>query len=64
MVVQLLPFRRHRAEERSARVDQVLALQVHLAVHQEVFLLRPDVGHHMFDVGIAEQAEHPQGFAV
>ena len=64
MVVQFLPLRRHGAEQGSARVDQVLPLQVHLAVHQEVLLLGPDVGHHVFDVRIAEQVQHPQRLAV
>ena len=49
MVVQLLPLRRLRAEERAARVEQVLALIVKRLVDEEIFLLRADRGAHSPD---------------
>ena len=57
MVVQLLPLRRLRAEERAARVEQVLALIVKRLVDEEIFLLRADRRAHSPDGGVAEELQ-------
>src|SRR4029453_5817946 len=57
VVVQLVPLRGFRAEERAARVDQVGALEVVLLVDQEVLLLRPDRGEDARRRVVAEQPQ-------
>ena len=42
MVIEFLPFRRTCAKECTSGVDQVLALIITVAVHEEVFLLQTD----------------------
>ena len=57
VVVHLLALGRLRAEERPAAVDEILALFIHRAVDEEVFLLGSDRGADAFDVLIAEQLQ-------
>ena len=64
MVVQLLPLRRLRAEERAARVEQVLALIVKRLVDEEIFLLRADRRAHSPDGGVAEELQNAQALLV
>ena len=64
MVVQLLPLRRLRAEERAARVEQVLALIVKRLVDEEIFLLRADRRAHSPDGGVAEELQNAQTLLV
>ena len=47
VVVQFLPFRRHRSEKRAAREDQVFPLQIFSAVDDEIFLFGADRGRDM-----------------
>ena len=61
VVVQLLSLRRLRAEERPAAQPQVLALEVHLLVDQEIFLLRADLRRHLLRLRVAEQAQDAHG---
>ena len=61
VVVQLLPLGRHRAKERAAGVEQVLALCKKLLVHEEIFLLRADGNVHGGDVRVAEELQHAHG---
>ena len=64
VVVQLLALRRFRTEQCPAGVNQVLALQVHVTVDQEVFLLGADIGDHTLHFGMAEEIQNPQRLAV
>ena len=47
MIVQLLPLRRHRAEQGAPRIDQVLPLLEFLSVHKKIFLLRTHRRRHL-----------------
>ena len=60
VVVHFLSLRRHRAEQGSAAEFQILALFIHLAVDQKVFLLRTDRGSDIFDLSVAEELENSQ----
>ena len=64
VIVQLLSLRRLRAEERSAAEDEILALVKHLAVDQEILLLRSDGGFDAFDVLISEELQNAQRLLV
>ena len=57
LVFHLLPLRRLRAEERAARVDQIGAREVEVAIDQEVLLLGTAGREHALG-GRAEQLEH------
>ena len=50
LIFELLPFRRFRAKQRAAGVDQVRTRQVEVAIDQEIFLLRPAGGDNPFGV--------------
>ena len=64
MVVQLLPLGGLCAEERSAAKAQVLALVEHIAVNEEVFLLRADLRRYSRDLPGAEEAQRAHSLAV
>ena len=64
MIFQLLPLRGFCAEQRSARKYEILARVVHLAVDEEIFLLRPDGGNDALRRRIAEQAQYAQSLLV
>ena len=61
VVVQLLSLRRLRAEERPATEPQVLALQIHLLIYKEIFLLRADLRRDLLRLRVAEQAQDAHG---
>ena len=58
MIVQLLPLRRHRAEEGSPGVNQIRPFFKHFPVDQEVLLFRSHTGPHIFGV-FSEQLQNP-----
>ena len=64
VVVQLLPLGRHGAEQSPAGIYQVLAFEVHLPIHQEIFLFRSHAGNDALDILAAEQAKDPHGLGV
>ena len=64
VVVQLLAFGRFRAEKCSSGVTQILALQKHFPVYQEVFLFRPDIGRDSLYAFIAEEFQNSQCLTV
>ena len=64
VVVQLLPLRRLGPEQGPPGIDQVLPLQVHIPVDEEVFLFRADVGNHALHMAVPEQMQHPQRLPV
>ena len=64
MVVQLLALGRGSTEERAAGINQVPALQIHVAVNEEILLLGSGVRHHPLDIRVAEQRQDPHGLAV
>ena len=64
MILQLLPFGRHRSEQGPSGVNQILSLQVFLLIHQEIFLLRPHRGRHLFGGRVAKEPQEAQGLGV
>ena len=60
VVVHFLPLGGLGAEQRAAGEAQVGTAVVHLAVDQEILLLRPDRGVYAFDRVVAEQAENAE----
>ena len=64
VIVQLLAFRRHGAEERAAGINQVPALEVHVPVHKEILLLRTDIRDDLLDIRMAEQLQDAHGLPV
>ena len=57
LILELLPLRRARAEERAAGVDQIGTRQIEVAIDQEIFLLRPARRDHALGRR-AEQLQH------
>ena len=57
LILQFLSLGRGRAEERPSGVDEVTALEVALAVDDEILLLRADGDQHALGILIAEQAQ-------
>ena len=64
VVVHLLALGGHGTEQGAAAEHQILALVEHLAVYQEVLLLRAHGGADAFHVVIAEQGQDPHGLLV
>ena len=64
VIIHLLSFRRHRAEQGPAAELQIFSLFIHFTVDQKIFLLRTDGSPHIFDIVTAEQAEDPHGLLV
>ena len=64
VVLQLLALRGLRAEEGAPGEDQILALEIHLAVHQKILLLRPHVGDDALHPVTAEEPQNAQGLLV
>ena len=64
VVVQLLPLRRHRAKQRTARVNQILPPVEGLLVNEEIFLLRADIRPHLPGACISKQAQQTKGLLV
>ena len=60
MVIKLLPFWRFRAKQRTTCENQVLALFIHLAIYQKIFLFRANRGTHILNICIAKQAKNPK----
>ena len=63
VILQLLPLRGLRAEERPAGVDQILSLEKELPVDEEIFLLGADVRHDAPDALAAEEVQNAHGLA-
>ena len=57
VILELLPLRRLRPEERAPAVDEILALAPERLVDKEVFLLRAYTGADTFNLIIAEQVQ-------
>ena len=64
VVFQLLPFGWLGAQQGAPGVHQILALLIHLAVNQEVFLFRPHSRNYAGGFGIPEKAKDTQRMAV
>ena len=64
MVIHLLTLGGSGTEQRAAAEDQVLALTVHGAVHQEILLLGADRGANTFDIRVAKQLQDTHGLLV
>ena len=64
MIVQFLSFRWFRSKQGSAGVNQILAFQVHIPIHQKILLLRANIGNYPFDIGVAEQSQNTQSLPV
>ena len=64
VIVQLLPLGGTGAEQSAAGIEQILALIVHLAVDEKIFLLRAHGSLDIGDLGVAEQAEDAHGLPV
>ncbi len=64
VVLELLPARRLRAEERPPGEHEVRALPVVRLVHEEVFLLAANRARHRRRRRVAEEAEHAEGGAL
>ncbi len=64
MIVHLLSLGRHGAEQGTAGIDQILALQVLLPVHQEILLLRAYGGGHLLRGGVPKKPQDPQRLLV
>ena len=60
VIVQFLPFRRHRAEQRPAGIDQVSALVEGRLIHKEILLLWSDIRSDFLRRCIAKQPEQTQ----
>ena len=64
MVIHLLTLGGSGTEQRAAAENQVLALAVHGAVHQEILLLGADRGANTFDIRVAKQLQDTHGLLV
>ena len=64
MVVHLLALGRHRAEQRTAGIDQILSLEIFLLIHQEILLLRPYGRDHPLYGRVSKQMEDPHRLLV
>ena len=59
MVIQLLPLRRHCAEQGTSCIDQILPLQKLLRIHQKIFLLRSYGRRNLLSCLVTKQAQKP-----
>ncbi|CDC63080.1 unknown [Clostridium sp. CAG:448] len=59
MIIQFLSLGRLCAKQGAPRIDQILALFVHFAVHQKILLFRSDACTDTFHRRITEQAQNP-----
>ena len=64
MIVHLLSLGRSRAVKRPSGKTKIRAKVVHFLCDQEVFLLGPDGGAHIFDGGVPEKLQDPQALPV
>ena len=64
VVVELLSLRRFCSEKRSPRENEVLATVKELFVYEEIFLLRADGRHDLFDAVVSEQLHYPHCMTV
>ena len=64
VVIQLLPLRRHRPEQSSACVDEILSLLERVLVNQEILLLRPDGRRHFFGLVVSEEPQQPERLCI
>ena len=64
VILQLLPLRRHSAEQGTSRIDQILPLQILGPIHQKILLFRSYRRTYPLCRSISKQAENPQGLFV
>ena len=64
VVIQLLPLRRHRPEQGSACVDEILSLLERVLVNQEILLLWSDGRRHFFGLVVSEEPQQPERLCI
>ena len=64
VIIQLLPLRRHRSEQGSACVDEILSLLECILVNQEILLFRSDRWRHFFRLVVSEESQQPERLCI
>ena len=60
VIVQLLTLWRHSTKQGTAGIDQILSLEIFIAVDQEIFLLSTDGRNHFLRGGVSKETEQTE----